>query len=99
MSLKVGTTTPIADLIETTILTYTAQAGDYLRGWYVMGDAIADLLLKIQATEVDIGLIDHDIGDMYKPIPPIALTSGYTVIITVQKRADGSSKNFRGVIY
>ncbi len=103
MSLKVGSVVPLTDTAENEILTYTAAAGDFIRAWYVWGEADCLLAIKIDGTLKDIGIIEVPTGDnkddYYKPIPPIALSAGEVVKIYAQKLADAASKDFRAVLY
>lgn len=96
----VGSDTTIDNLTETQILTHTAGEGDNLFGWYVRGEQLADIALKIDNVVVDLGLISTELGDQYKPLPARPLQAGEVVTLHVTKRAgDTENDDYRGVLY
>ena len=105
MSLSVGTITAVNPVTETTILTYTASAGEFLRGWNVWGKREAECRLYIGANLKHIGHIGNivDVDDaktFVQNFTPIALAASDSVTIKIVKNNNGGANDdFRGEIY
>ena len=105
MSLAVATNVALADTNETTLVSYTAVAGDFIRGFFAKGPAEAELFLKVNAVIKDFDVIPFDSASDNGPermgghiVAPIALSSGDAVLLTAQRSEADQSRNFDGVI-
>lgn len=104
MSLAVGVETTISDLVETIITTYTASAGDFVRGFHGWGEREAEVALKIDGvikhTDAISNIVDADDRKTFGyNFTPIALAASEVVTIQVTKTNDPGSDDFRGTIY
>ena len=107
MSLLVGSETTVGQTTsETTIATYTASAGDFLRGFHVWGEYECEVAVYIGASIKHIDVIGDVIasaenrGRCGYSFTPIALAASDAVTIKITKTANGAADNtFRGVLY
>ncbi len=105
MVLAAGAEVPVATTTQTTILTHTAAAGEFLRGWHVYGDAEAKVEIQIDATLKSIGTVPRgpfvvdDWTESGHIITPIPLSAGEDVTIKVERKESASSADFRGELF
>lgn len=91
------------DVVENEILSYTAAAGEFLRGWNAVGFAVFRSRLKIDGTtkhdagsEVSVNGVAVNAGYPFTPIP---LSAGEVVTVTIQRAATEALRAFKATIY
>ena len=107
MSLIVGSETTVGQTTaETTITTYTASAGDFLRGFHVWGEQECEVAVYIGSNIKHIDVIGvvyasaTNRGRCGYSFTPIALSASDVVTIKITKTENAAADDtFRGVLY
>ncbi len=105
MVLAAGAEVPVTTTTQTTILTHTAAAGEFLRGWHAYGEAEAKVEVQIDGTLKSIGTIPigpvtiNDWTESGHIITPIPLASGEDVTIKVTRKESAASMDYRGELF
>ncbi len=109
MTLKVGIYTSVTPVTETELLSYTASAGDFIRGWSVYTKEDASGLEGADITlQVDNVVKDHmtikDVSALTSPekaekrITPIALAAAEVVTIDIEKLSGATASDYLAVL-